>query len=342
MNAKLNSKKYQKKLKLIAGVMFAAFCLLFIWSIYVPKSLSQEPVVLHTITDGLGDEDIARELEEKGVIASSLMFKMYVTFTGQQSKLQAGLYDLSPSMSVAAIVNKLVKGDIAKRKVTIIEGWDLEDIGKYLENKKIYSKKDFLDAANKDYSKEFSFLAGKPKDIGLEGFIFPDTYYVPLIYSPEQFVKLILGNFDKKLTPELRAQIAKDKRTIFGVVTMASILEKEVPSLVDKKIVAGILWKRIGSGMPLQVDSTVNYVTGKSDLRVAIKDLQADSPYNTYKYKGLPKGPISSPGMNSILGAIYPTKSPYWFYLSAKGTGQTIFSKTYRDHTISIEKYLNS
>ena len=291
---------------------------------------------------GASEDEIARELEEKGIITSSLLFRAYLMISGNHSDLQAGLYDFKPSMSVAAIVNKLVKGDIARNKVTIIEGWDLEDIGKYLENKKIYSKKDFLDAANKDYSKEFAFLAGKPKDVGLEGFIFPDTYYVPLIYSPEQFIKLILDNFDKRLTPELRKQIAKDKRTIFGVVTMASILEKEVPSLVDKKIVAGILWKRLTNGMLLQVDSTVNYVTGKSDVRVAYRDLQADSPYNTYKYKGLPKGPISNPGMNSILGAIYPTKSTYWFYLSASLTGQTIFSRTYREHTLSIEKYLKS
>ena len=335
-------KNYNKKLKLAAAILFAGFCLLFLWAIYVPNSLREKPTVYYNVESGTGDENIAKDLKEKGVIKSALFFKLYVMASGQYSKLQAGLYDVSPSMSLAAIVNKLVKGDIAKNKVTIIEGWDLEDIGNYLETKKIYTKKEFLEAAKKDYSKTYVFLAGKPKDAGLEGFIFPDTYYVPLTSSPDQFIRMTLNNFDRKLTTELRKKIAADKRTVFQVVTMASILEKEVRPLEDKKMVSGILWKRIANGMPLQVDSTVNYVTGKNDIRVAIRDLQVDSRYNTYKYKGLPYGPISNPGMDSILGAVYPTKSSFWFYLSANGTGKTIFSKTFQEHSISIQKYLNS
>jgi len=121
---------------------------------------------------------------------------------------------------------------------------------------------------------------------------------------------------------------------------MASMIEKEVQTPEDKKMVSGILWKRITEGMPLQVDATVNYITGKHDKGVQIKDTVIDSPYNTYKYYGLPKGPISNPGMDSIQAAIYPQKSVYWYYLSATKTGETIFSKTLEEHNLAISKYL--
>ena len=107
-------------------------------------------------------------------------------------------------------------------------------------------------------------------------------------------------------------------------------------------MVSGILWKRLAVGMPLQVDATINYITNKNDAGVAIKDTKINSPYNTYKYAGLPAGPISSPGMDSILAAIYPTKNDYWYWLSANGTGKTIFSKTLDQHNIARVKYLGS
>jgi UPF0755 protein len=145
----------------------------------------------------------------------------------------------------------------------------------------------------------------------------------------------MLANFGKKLNPELREKIAVQKKTIFDIVTMASLLEKEVITLDDKKIVAGILWKRLEIGMPLQLDATVNYVTGKNDPSVTIKDTTIDSPYNTYKYKGLPKGPISNPGIDSIIATIYPKKTNYWYYLT---DGKTIFSETLQQHNTAKAK----
>jgi UPF0755 protein len=126
-------------------------------------------------------------------------------------------------------------------------------------------------------------------------------------------------------------------KSVFEIITMASMLEKEVRSLEDKKIVSGILWKRMEVGMPLQLDATINYITVKSNPGVAVKYTKIDSTYNTYKYVGLPKGPISNPGMNSIIAAINPKDSPYWFYLS---DGRTIFSKTFEDHCTNKAKYL--
>jgi len=148
----------------------------------------------------------------------------------------------------------------------------------------------------------------------------------------------MLSNFEKKLTQELKDEIQKQKKSVFDIITMAAMLEKEVRTLSDKKIVSGILWKRLEAGMPLQIDATINYITGKSDPGATIKDTKIDSPYNTYKYKGLPKGPISNPGMSSITAAIEPTDSPYWFYLS---DGATYFSKTLEEHNVNKAKYLD-
>ena len=152
-------------------------------------------------------------------------------------------------------------------------------------------------------------------------------------------INYVLSNFRKKLTPELRLEIANQKKSIFDIVTMASLLEKEVRTLDDKKIASGILWKRLGVGMPLQLDATVNYITGKSDASVLFKDAKIDSPYNTYKYKGLPKGPISNPGIDSIMAAIYPIQTKYWFYLS---DGITHFSETLQQHNAAKRRYLGS
>lgn len=312
------------------------------WQVYVPKSHNQTAAIVYTAQKGMGDEDIAKELQDQGIIKNRLFFELYVVGLGKHSKLQAGSYTLSPSMSIAKIAEKFVAGDVIKNNITILEGWDARDIAKYLESKNIYSKKEFLEATHSDFNQTFSVLEDKPKNISLEGYIFPDTYQVSLGEKPEDFLKNTIANLDKKLTTELRNQIALQRRSIFEIITMASIIEKEVKSTGDKKMVAGILWKRLASGMPLQVDATINYITDKNDAAVATKDTKIDSPYNTYKYAGLPQGPISNPGMDSILAAIYLTKTDYWYYLSADGTGKTIFSKTLEQHNIAKAKYVGS
>lgn len=320
--------------------LLGIICLFFVWQVYVPKSPSSASAITYEVKKGFGDEQIGKDLEKLGVIKSSLFFRLYVVGFGQHRKLQAGPYLVSPSMPVNAIVAKLVVGDVIKTNAVIIEGWNLKEISQYLEDKDYYDARDFLDEAKKDWSGEFSFLEDKPKKINLEGYVFPDTYRVYQDQTPDEFIKTILANFDKKLTQELRAEIALQKKSIFEIITMASIIEKEVRSQEDKKMVAGILWKRLENNMGLNVDSTINYITGNGHASVRIKDTKIDSPYNTYKYRGLPLGPISSPGMDSILASIYPTPSPYWYYLSADGTGATIFSKTLEEHNIAVAKYL--
>jgi UPF0755 protein len=331
------SPSFLKKILIGIGIFFLVVFFIFFFKIYVPANPFSRETIVFTAEKGWGDEHVARELEKLGIIRDNYFFRFYVVMSFQHSKLQAGIYNLSPRMSTYQIVKKMVRGDVIKDKITILEGWTAERIGEYFEEKNFCTKDYFIQLTEKDYSETFDFLKDKPKDVGLEGYFFPDTFEVSENESCEILLTMMLSNFGKKVNQEIVDKIKNQNKTIFEIITMASMIEKEVKIMEEKKIVSGILWKRLSVDMPLQIDATVNYVTGKSDSSALIKDTQIDSPYNTYKYKGLPKGPISNPGMNSILAAIYPTETKYWFYLS---NGKTIFSETFEQHKEAKLKYL--
>ncbi len=329
-------KSFQKFSTIIGGLFFIIFVYIC-FQVYVPVNPISHESITYVVKKGAGANEISADLKNLGVIRSTYFFEFYSIVSLQHSNLQAGKYIFSPRMSVYQIVKKLATGDISKNLLVIQEGWDVKDIGKYLESKNICKPGEFSKAVLKDYSSEFAFLSGKPKYVSLEGYLFPDTYEVADGDSCDDIVLIMLENFDKKFTPSLRQQIAKQKKSIFDIVTMSSLLEKEVRTLKDKEIVSGILWKRINVGMPLQLDSTVNYITDRSDPSVSIKATKIDSPYNTYMYKGLPKGPICSPGMDSITAALNPIKTDYWFYLS---DGRTIYAKTGEEQAANKAEYL--
>jgi len=334
---KIFKNKWRKKIAPTVGFILLALFLFFFFEVYVPVNPNSHETITYTVKKGMGDEEISKELKELGIIRSAYFFRTYTLLSLRHLSLQAGKYNLSSKMSSYQIVKKMVLGDVIKNKLVILEGWDLADIGQYLELKEVCEKDFFAFLIEKDYSEHFDFLKDKPEDVALEGYIFPDTYEISEVEACEDILGMMLSNFDNKLTSELRDEISNQNKSIFDIVIMASMLEKEVRTLEDKKIVAGILWKRLSVDMPLQIDATVNYVTGKSDPAVAIKDTKLDSPYNTYKYKGLPKGPISNPGLDSLTAAIYPTATKFWFYLT---DGRTIFSETFEQHVAAKAKYL--
>jgi len=331
--------RFFKKVTSVTG-LFVLLILFFIcFEIYMPINPFSSDTITYTAQKGWGDDEIAKDLEKLDIIRSNFFFRFYVVASFQHSRLQAGKYILSPKMSIYDIAKKMAQGDVIKNKLTILEGWDTRDISEYLEKKGVCKKDEFSNLAKENYSNEFEFLKGLPKGVGLEGYLFPDTYEVSEVEDCQDVLKMMLSNFDLKITKEIKDKISQQKKSLFQIVTMASIIEKEVSIQKDKKIVSGILWKRFEAGMPLQVDCTINYITGKSDPGATLKDLKIDSPYNTYKYKGLPKGPISSPGINSIEAAISPTKTAYWYYLAGYD-GATIFSKTLAEHNMARSMYL--
>ena len=223
----------------------------------------------------------------------------------------------------------------------IIEGWDNKEVSAYLVDKNFLSENGFTEAAGADSPliKEFDFLQDKPANVDLEGYLFPDTYRIFKNSDSYDIIRKMLANFNAKLTPELRQEIVKQKKSFFEVLTLASIIEKEVSEPEDMKMVADIFYKRLKAGIALQSDATVNYATGKSLIQPTYQDLSVNSLYNTYKYPGLPPGPISNPGINALKAAIYPTPNPYYYFLTSKDQ-QVIYSKTYEEHLANKNKYL--
>jgi len=289
---------------------------------YLPKSPFSVEGKLFSIERGQNVFQIAENLGKEGLIKNRYFFDFYVLTQGAQRKLQAGEYELSPSMSIAEIAKKIILGDVVKEEITIIEGWNLKDIGFYFENKGMFQAEELYDERAE-----------------VEGYFFPDTYQIRKGATLAEIINKAVDNFNKKLTSDLRGEIERQGKTIFEIVTMASLIEKEVKTKEDKELVSGILWKRLENNIPLQVDATITYITGKRTTKISKEETQIDSPYNTYKYLGLPIGPICNPGLESISAALYPKSSQYWYYLSVP-EGETIFSKTLEEHNYAKAKYL--
>ncbi len=324
------------------------------WQIFLPVSFdSSESIFL--IEKGEGSRDIAMNLQEEGLIRWCPMFRLYVLITASAGELQAGTYSLSKSMNIIQIADKFINGEVVRENLTVIEGWNLRNIGYHLENRGIFQSEELWEVAGfpatdyseaidlpnpKDFSDEYSFLESKPDSVGLEGFLFPDTYELTMGEEVEDMIRKMLDNFDQKLTLQLREEINRQGKTVFDIITMASILEREVQTKEDKEIVSGIFWKRIKLQKPLESCATIAYIKGTDQWRYSFEDTRIESLFNTYLNYGLPLGPISNPGIESILAAIYPESTEYLYYLSTP-EGETIFSKTFEEHSRAKAEYLD-
>jgi UPF0755 protein len=290
------------------------------WLIFTPMEFYSDKEAQFSVKRGEGSKDIALNLEKQGLIRWAPAFRIYTLISGCAPNLKAGEYLFSPSMNIPEITDKLAKGDVIKISITIPEGFTVKQIEKRLGLE-------------------------LPGD-NLEGFLFPDTYHFPFGFSEQEVIEKMQENFKRKLDSELRKEIERQGKTVFEVITMASLIEKEVKTLEDKKLISGILWKRLEINMLLQVDAAIAYVledVSVWDFNKMRREIglarNIDSFYNTYKYLGLPPGPICNPGLESIRAAIYPQESDYWYYLSTP-EGQTIFSKTLQEHNLAIAEHL--
>jgi UPF0755 protein len=225
------------------------------------------------------------------------------------------------------------------------EGWTMAEMGEYLEEAGILSAREFVNAASvTDISdilpgESFSILDEKPNGANLEGFLFPDTYRIFKDSTAADIIKKQLNTLDEKIDDEVMDGIEKSGHTFFEILTMASVLEKEVKSRTDMALAADIFWRRIEAGIPMESDATVNYVTGKDALQPTLADTKVDSPYNTYENRGLPPGPISNPSLSAIKAAVYPESNIYWYFLT-RPDGTTVFSKNFEEHLENKSKYL--
>jgi len=360
---KLTNLRFLSKIKSMTKILRTIILILFILmaistGYYFYDGIYNYPAVakiekVFTVSKGERAKDIAFSLTQEGIIGDPYPLLAYLFATGNYKNLKAGQYLVNSKMTGQQIAGLLIKGKTAQIKLTIIEGWDLTEVSQYLESQGLGTEKNFYSIVGNPatsagqnnlaggFYNKFSFLKDKPTAASLEGYIFPDTYYVEAGADAEDIVLKILTNLDNKLTPQMRADAKSQNKNIYQILTMASIIEKEVKTLNDKKIVSGILWSRLKIGQPLQADATVLYALQmQSADKVYKRYTEVDSPYNTYKYKGLPFGPISNPGIDSIIAAIYPTQTNYWYYLS-KPDGTTVFSKNLAEHNAAKAKYLN-
>jgi len=244
----------------------------------------------------------------------------------------------------------------ADKTVTIIEGWNSRQIAEKLANSQLgFSVDDFLKIAGQpkknyqslpanqwpeDFSDNYEFLKDKPKQVGLEGYLFADTYRFRPSSSPKEVIIKLLDNFDQQLNTKMRQDIEQQGRTIYQIITMASLLEKEVKTEQDMKIVADIFWRRIKNGQRLESCATLAYILGQNKPQYSFEDTRINSPYNTYINSGLPPGPIGSPSLKAIKAAIYPTPNNYNFFLSRPDNGETIFSRNFEEHKVNKAKFL--
>lgn len=310
--------------------------IVILYPIYVPYKIGLSKTVI--IKQGDGVFDIADNLKKENIIKSKFHFIFYALITDSADKLKAGNYEFESPLNISKIVKTLTLGSKIKEiKITIPEGFNISQIeNKFRENGFDIS----FELKNiKDFKSEFSFLSDAPENASLEGYLFPDTYLFFKDEPLDSIIKKFLNNFDKKLSPDLKEQIQKQNKKIFDIVIIASLIEKEVIEENDRHIVSGILWKRLKNNIPLQVDATITYITGKKTTKISLDDLKIDSLYNTYLYLGLPKGPIANPGLSSIKAAIFPKDTDYWFYLTTPDN-RVIYSKNFEEHKKNKNIYL--
>jgi len=311
-----------------------------LYEFYAPVGGSEAKVI--EIQEGETVKQIAKNLEGQNLIKSSFWFQTYVWLSQTQNKLQAGKYSISPNSSLVQIAEIISQGKVTGNNiwVTIPEGFTLKQAQARMIDLGLGVAQNLDKTKVGDFKPNYQFLSDAPQNLSLEGFLFPDTYKFNEDASLQEISIKILDNFDKKLTPQMRQDIVKQNRSIFEIIVMASILEKEVKSPNDLKIVSGIFWKRIKDKYPLETDATLSYIFGDKEDRHSIEQTKIDSPYNTYKYIGLPPGPISNPGINAIGAAIYPQESDYYFFLTKPDTGEAVFAKTLDEHNLNKAKYL--
>ncbi|TAK59170.1 endolytic transglycosylase MltG [Patescibacteria group bacterium] len=295
-----------------------------VYSLFIASPLNFQKDSIVTISSGTSVEEAGELLKAKHVIRSPFMFSVLVRII-YPSGIIANHYSFSKPQSVLVIAYRLAKGktDLVPLKVTIPEGSSSFEISNILEN----TLKDFDSVTFKTLAKS------------QEGYLFPDTYFFLPGTTPEAVIDTMRKNFDEKIKP-LESDIATFGKPMNEVLAMASILEREARQSETRRMVAGILWKRISIGMPLQVDAVFGYIFQKSGYAPTLTDLQTDSLYNTYLHRGLPPTPIGNPGLEAIQDAITPTKNNYLYYLTDK-EGKIYYAKTFAEHRLNKLKARN-
>ncbi|MFQ5661797.1 MAG: endolytic transglycosylase MltG [Candidatus Paceibacteria bacterium] len=314
---------HKRKTALISIALFIIFVSFYTVIFRVPSEFPVGETI--KIEEGKTLSDIADQLKEENVVRSSLWLRNIVIILSGEDGALSGDYYLGRKESVFSMARRIAKGDFDLNLVRVVipEGATLDEMGQIFEKKfESFEKEEFLSLVN-----------------GNEGYLFPDTYYFLPNVEAREVARVLSNTFVEKLA-EIDDEIRKFGRPINEIINMASILEEEARTTDTRRTIAGILWKRLEIGMPLQVDAVFTYANGKNSFTLSTADLSEDHPYNTYTNKGLPPTPISNPGLDSILAAVNPIESDYLYFLSDKN-GNMHYSVTFDEHVRKKRIYLN-
>ncbi|MDF2546514.1 MAG: hypothetical protein K0R93_1412 [Anaerosolibacter sp.] len=298
-----------------------------------PVNAQNQDVVVIEIPKGASTLKIAQILKENHLIKNDFSFRILSKLSKAEGKMQAGRYQMNRGMDAASIIDNLIEGSVLRDavKFTIPEGFELRQIADRLESLGLINREKFMDFANNgDF--QYKFLEGIPKGVNrLEGFLFPDTYEISKGATEEEILTKMLDRFDSVFTEDDYKRAEELNMTVQEVITLASIVEREAQLEKERPIISGVFHNRLNRGMLLQSCATVQYVLGERKVNLSLKDINIDSPYNTYKNIGLPPAPIASPGKASLEAALYPSKTDFYYFV-VKSDGEHSFSKTYEEH----------
>ena len=302
---------------IIAGTVFIST----LWQISPPFSFPSGAII--TVPEGAGLYTLAGKLREEKVIRSPFWFRLATTALGGERDMKAGQYYMARPQNTFLIAWRVFNGDhnIKVVRLTIPEGFTVDKISALFDER-------------------FAFFDHESfKVLAPEGYLFPDTYFVPVTATASSTIKLLYDNFLRKIASS-SLNVESSGRTLEEIIVMASIIENEAKLWQDREIISGILWKRLELGIPLQVDASFVYVNGKTTKDLTSDDLKINSPFNTYLYRGLPPAPISNPGLESIKAALNPTSTPYLYFLTGDD-GMMHYSRTLDEHAEKKFKYIS-
>lgn len=332
-----------------AAFVFLIFIILLsfslkVYSLIEPVNDSDPTDILVEIEKGMSGRAIAVKLKEKGVIKSAKAFYIFLRLKGVNN-LQAGYYRFSTSENIIKIIEKLQQGKEEEFKITIPEGFTLKEILNRFESLKLPKleqellKKEIIKAGSQiDFSENISLNSLKVSTA--EGLIVPTTYNLPMSFDENDIAVYLINYFKKNRLPILKKAAAKSSFTAYELLIIASLIEEEGKSEVENKLISSVIYNRLEKKMLLQLDATVQYALKERRERVLYKDLEVDSPYNTYLNNELPPTPIASPGAKAVEAAIYPAETDYLFYF-ALPDGSHIFTKDYQEHLKKQRELLN-
>ena len=323
---------------IVVALLGGGALLWFVKEISRPAASKGEPVVFE-VAPGESGRTVAETLQHKGLITDAMAFRVLLTIKEKRegATLRAGHFEIDPKDDLKDVLDELLQGQVLTRKATIPEGYTLEQTAQSLDKQGVCKGDDFWAVVeSKDLGLGWKFPEGD-----LEGYLFPSTYEFPYECDGEMAVRQMTGQFQASVEPLWKKYQSTAPLDFKDTIILASLVEREAQVAAERPTIAGVYVNRIRKGMKLECDATVQFALGEQKAVLLYSDLEIASPYNTYRYPGLPPGPICSPGLASIEAAMHPKKSAYLFYVrnDVKNDGSHVFGRDFYEHEANISKY---